>query len=55
MGGFTGYPDYQTNDVFVLDTESEQVKKVAEGGHLKFMSLSNSCTSPSTNKVVALV
>ena len=55
MGGFTGYPDYQKNDVFVLDTESEQVKKVAEGGHLKFMSLSNSCTNPSTNQVVALV
>ena len=46
---------YQTNDVFVLDTESEQVRKVAEGGSLKFMSLSNACVSPQNNQVVALV
>ena len=50
MGGFDC-----KNYVFMLDTRSERVEKVNEGGKFKFVSFGNASVPTYNNKVAALV
>ena len=52
-----GWNDRLTNEVFVFNTENDQVKKVAKGGGsgLVFRSVNNTSVAVSENRVVAFV
>ena len=56
MGGQTDYNSY-TNDVFIFDSESDQVKKVAgeAAEKITFWATGNACAAVNEEKVVALV
>ena len=52
MGGNDGN---HTNDVFMLDTKRDLVKKVAKGGQIMFSLNNNACVQIGEGKVAALV